>query len=136
MWMAEGKGWIANHPLRNTRRILWKDERTTALLGAIIDRFIELCEANNSQPVVLFYPGIEGTGGEVRITRRAAAFITSLGGRYAAERLAVIDASEAYFDTARLRMPGGHLTPQGNRVVAETVATALRQKIATHQASQ
>jgi hypothetical protein len=102
----------------------WANPDETALLRAIIDRFIAVAEQRGHRPVLLFIPRVPSWE-QGRREPPYRPFVTAI--RSARPDLLTIDVAKASFEPARFNILPfeGHASPYGNRVIAHHVATAL-----------
>ena len=102
----------------------WSDAGETALLQAIIDRFVALARGRGQRPVLMFIPRVEAWR-QGRTEPSYRDFVTGLRAKHG--DLLTIDVAEASFEPSRFNVVpfAGHASVYGNRVIARHLATAL-----------
>ncbi|MEM7022936.1 MAG: hypothetical protein AAF637_10110 [Pseudomonadota bacterium] len=100
---------------------LWQDPEALRLMDCIIEEFLEICRRNDSVPVILFIP--KAPSRESRAPY--ADFAEQLAKRHS--DAVVIDAGALEFDSERFLVTptGGHVSPYGNRIIADALRDSL-----------
>ena len=111
----------------------WADAGETALLQAIIDRFVAITQGRGQRPVLMFIPRVEAWR-RARTEPSYRDFVTRL--RAGHRDLLTVDVAEASFEPSRFNVVpfAGHASVYGNRVIARHLATALMPLIARSSA--
>jgi hypothetical protein len=111
----------------------WADTGQTALLHAIIERFVTIARERGQRPVLMFIPRVESWR-QARTEPPYREFVTRLRAEHG--DVLTIDVAEASFEPARFNIAPfeGHASPYGNRVIARHLAKALMPLIARSSA--
>ena len=112
----------------------WADDGETALLHAIIERFVAIARGRGQRPVLMFIPRVEAWR-QARGEPAYREFVTRLRAEHG--DLPTIDVAEASFEPARFNIIpfAGHASAYGNRVIARHLAEALTPLIARPSAA-